>query len=228
MQPTKPAKPLLNIRRQPLGQEAAHLLRNMITQGKLAHGQRLIEERLAAELGLSRTPVREALHRLEQEGLLQKRPLGGYEVRPLQPRDVEDALGVRAVLEAYAGRLAASRRTERQLRQMERCLEKFRQALQKSDEKALVHYNHQFHYLLFGATDSPLVIRFLNVVHEEVARMSHALISNMAAARWSMKDHSAILAAITSRDADRTGELCSEHVRRGEQWLTHNLHAVLE
>ena len=91
----------LKIERRPLGEQVTSLVRRMIQEGELTPGVRLVEEHLAAVIGTSRTPIREALHRLEQEKLVMRRKQGGYQVRPLSAREVEETAGVRAVLESY-------------------------------------------------------------------------------------------------------------------------------
>ncbi len=215
------AKP--NLRRRPLGQEATILLRKLITRGELAPGERLVEERLGQQLGLSRTPVREALHRLEQEGLLLKRPRGGYEVRPLSAREVEEAVGVRAVLEAYAGQLAARRAGAKVLKELERNTELFEEALHSVDEQRLVELNTRFHELIYQAADSQLLHRLLSELQDEVERISRAIMSNMQAGQWSVLDHRGVVEAIKAGDSERAGRLCGEHVQRGGQWLVSRL-----
>lgn len=216
-------KTATNLKRRPLGQEAFLLLRRMIMHGEFGDGERLVEERLAERLGLSRTPVREALHRLEQEGLLLKRPRGGYEVRPLTPGEVEDALGVRGVLEAYAGELAARRIPPKLLKEMERNLENFEEALARSDEKRLVELNTRFHELLYQAADSKLLYRLLSELQDEVERISHLIISNMAAGQWSTADHRELLEALRVGDAKRARRAAQDHVQRGAKWLVSHL-----
>lgn len=217
-----------NLRRRPLGQEATTLLRKLILRGDLAPGERLVEERLGQQLGLSRTPIREALHRLEQEGLLLKRPRGGYEVRPLSRQEVEDAVGVRGVLEGYAGELAAQRATAKQVRELERSLEMFEDALARQDEGRLVEMNTRFHELMNQAASSPLLHRLLSELTEEVERVSRAIMSNMQAGHWTVEDHRAVLEAVKAGDAQEAGRLCREHVRRGGQWLLSRLQATVE
>ncbi len=216
-------KAAANLTRRHLGQEAFVLLRRMITHGEMVNGERLVEERLAEQLGLSRTPVREALHRLEQEGLLLKRPRGGYEVRPLTPEEVADALGVRGVLEAYAGELAAARITPKLLKEMERNLEMFEEALARTDEKRLVELNGRFHELLYQAADSRLLHRLLSELQDEVERISHLIMSNMAAGAWSVEDHRALVDALRVGDAKRARKAAMDHVQRGARWLVSRL-----
>jgi DNA-binding GntR family transcriptional regulator len=214
-----------NLRRRPLGQEATLLLRRLIMRGELAPGERLVEERLGQQLGLSRTPIREALHRLEQEGLLLKRPRGGYEVRPLTPEEVEEAVGVRGVLEGYAGELAARRAPPKVIKELERNLEQFEDALARQDESRLVELNTRYHELLYQAASSTLLHHMLSELQEEVERISRAIMMNMQAGHWSVNDHRAVVEAIKAGDAKNAGQLCREHVQRGGEWLLTSLKA---
>jgi DNA-binding GntR family transcriptional regulator len=214
-----------NLRRRPLGQEATILLRRLIMRGELTPGERLVEERLGEQLGLSRTPIREALHRLEQEGLLLKRPRGGYEVRPLTPEEVEEAVGVRGVLEGYAGELAARRAQPRVVKDLERNLEQFEDALARRDEVRLVELNTRYHELLYQAASSTLLHHMLSELQDDVERISRAIMTSVQAGQWSVNDHRAVLEAIKAGDAAKAGKLCREHVQRGGKWLLTRLKA---
>lgn len=95
--------------RKSLGQHVFENLKNAIVKGDMQPGGRLIESRLAETLGISRTPVREAIHKLEREGYLRKLSRGGFSVLGLSREDVEETFGIRSVLESYAARLAAEK-----------------------------------------------------------------------------------------------------------------------
>ncbi len=205
--------------RRNLGQQVTDLVRKLVVSGKLKIGQRLVEQRLAEGLGISRTPVREALHRLAQEELLSKRTRGGYVVRPLTPEEVEDAEGLRAVLEAYAAQRAAQRRDPEVIREIENNLDAFDQALVERDEQKLIELNSEFHHLLHQAAQSKLLSRQLGDLETTVERISRALISNMSAGEWSCDEHRAILQAIKDGDSEQAADIAKEHVSRGGLWI---------
>ncbi|MEW5913171.1 MAG: GntR family transcriptional regulator [Thermodesulfobacteriota bacterium] len=206
-------------KRRSLGQEVTLHLKRLVVAGKIKPGQRLVEERLARDLGISRTPVREALHRLEQEGLLSKRSRGGYLVRPLTAQEVEDALGVRAALEGYAAELAARRAPAPLLNKLTANVEAFERAVTKRDEKALISLNSQFHLLLYQAAGSPLLTRMLGELQEIVERISRAIYSNMDAGLWSTEDHRRMLEALRKGRASQAADLARRHVAHGAQWI---------
>lgn len=205
--------------RRNLGQQVTDLIRKLVIVGKLKVGQRLVEQRLAEGLGISRTPVREALHRLAQEELLSKRDRGGYVVRPLTPEEVEDVEGLRAVLEAYAAQRAAEKRDPELIAEIERNLDLFDKALEERDEQKLVALNSEFHHLLHRAADSKLLSRQLNDLETTVERISRALMSNMSAGQWSCDEHRHLLEAIKEGDSLLAAEIAKEHVSRGGNWI---------
>lgn len=205
--------------RRNLGQQVTDLLRRMVVEGRLRVGQRLVEQRLAESLGISRTPVREALHRLAQEELLSKRSRGGYVVRPLTPEEVEDAEGLRACLEAYAAERAARSCPAELLAELERNLDQFEQALDEGQEDRLVQLNSRFHHLLHQAAQSKLLSRQLGELEVTVERISRALISNMAAGSWSCDEHRAIFMAIQEHEPELAAKLAREHVAHGGVWI---------
>lgn len=207
------------LHRRSLGQEVTWRLKRMIIRGEMKPGERLVEEKLAEQVGISRTPVREALHRLEQEGLLTKRTRGGYLVRPLTLPEVKEAVGVRAVLEAYAAELAAQHRDQGTLVLLADNVSQFEQALADHDEGRLVALNTGFHALLHQAAASKLLVRLLTEMGDVVERISRAAISNLDAARWSADDHHYIWQAVKAGDSQRAASLAREHVIRGGQWI---------
>lgn len=104
---------LKNKKAKLLGQEVYAALKESIVTGELRPSQRLIEENLAAEMGASRTPVREAIQKLESEDLVIKLPKGGFIVRPLTAQDIEEVFGILSVLESYAAYLTTLHLTEK-------------------------------------------------------------------------------------------------------------------
>ncbi|MCF8031633.1 MAG: GntR family transcriptional regulator [Desulfarculaceae bacterium] len=206
-------------RRRSLGQEVTLHLRKQVVRSDLKPGHRLVEEGLARELGISRTPVREALHRLEQEGVLTKRPRGGYEVRPLTSEEVADALGVRSVLEGYCAELASRQAPPGTIEKLEENTIGFERALAEENEKDLLEHNSQFHVLLYQAAGSPLLLRMLGELQEIVERISRAIISNMEAGLWSTQDHREILEAIKAGQGAKAAKLARQHVEHGAQWI---------
>ena len=199
------------------------VLRRMIQEGELKAGERLVEERLAEQLGLSRTPVREALHRLEQEALLLKRPRGGYEVRHLTTDEVEEVGGVRGVLAAYAAERAAIKAGPQTLADLEENMRAFEDAFHAGDEERLVELNTEFHAIILESAESPILKRLLGELQGEVERVSRAAASNINAGKWSVDDHKAIYEAIKRQDGSQAAKLSKSHIQKSAEHLIEQL-----
>lgn len=206
---------MVKIMRRSLGQEATNLLRQMILDGHFAAGQRLVEDRISTELGISRTPLREALHRLAQEGLLEKRTTGGYELRRTNMAELEDAVNVRALLEGHAAALAATRATDAQRVALLGNLKDFQVATADGDVPRLVVLNEEFHAILRAAAGFMMLRQMLSELDGMVERRVRANIPLEKAGQWSCPDHELIVQALEARDPAAALEAMRAHVQRG-------------
>ncbi len=211
----------MQLKKSSLGQEATYLIRKMVLDGQFSEGERLVEDRIASELGISRTPLREALHRLAQEGLLEKRRTGGYILRPLQRTEIEDAVAIRSMLESFATSLAATRCTHEQKEALRQNLTQF-STTNKSDIPALVELNENFHGILRQAAHSPLLAQLLTELDGVVERLLRPTISNTEA-EWSDADHVRIVESIEKGDAAAASLAMQEHVKHAEDAIFANL-----
>lgn len=208
-------------------------IRRGIVEGRHAPGSRLVEQRLAAELDVSRTPVREALRRLEAEGLVVVERHRGAQVRGLSAEEVADLYDVRARLEAYAAELAAARRTDADVAALDAAVAAFdaavervrRQGARVEHVRALDAANGAFHGALLDASrhtrirqlvgravDVPLVFQALrHFSAEELSRSSlfHHLVRD----------------AVAAGEPERAGRLMTEHVLQGRDALLARLPA---
>jgi GntR family transcriptional regulator of vanillate catabolism len=211
-------------------------LREMILAGELPAGSRIAELTLVDKLGVSRTPIRTALMKLEQEGLLESLANGGYAVRTFTERDVSDAIELRGTLEGLAARLAAERGCAPVVLSEARvCLDQIDQLLASdslNDEafSAYVAYNEKFHALLAEMTGSDVVQRELErVIGLPFASPSGFVISqaNSPQARdmlvIAQDQHRQVLAAIEQREGSRAEAIMREHSRMAQR----NLHEAM-
>ena len=199
-----------------LGRSVYERLKRAIIQGDFNSGSRVVESRLAVALGISRTPVREAIHKLEREGLLRQEPKGGFFVAGLGRSDIEETFGIRSVLESYAARLATIRHLEGDLQPLEEKLEDYRQCLDRGDLDALPKINTEFHDLLYGLSRSPRLIRMINDLRDHIYRFRLVILKIRATAELSNNDHRLMLEAIRERDTDGVEKLVKEHILRGQ------------
>ncbi|MFC5523290.1 GntR family transcriptional regulator [Polaromonas jejuensis] len=216
-------------------------LREMILAGELAGGTRIAELAIVEKLGVSRTPIRAALMRLEQEGLLESLPNGGYAVRTFSERDVSEAIELRGTLEGLSARLAAERGAPAVvLGEARECLGKIDQVLSRPalDDEAFSSYvtlNERFHALLSEMAGSGVIAKEL----DRVASLPFASASgfvvvqaNSPSARdmliVAQDQHRQVLDAIEQREGSRAEAIMREHSRLAQRNLreavaSHNL-----
>ena len=203
--------------RKSLGQRVFENLKNAIVKGDIPPDGRLIENRLAETLGISRTPVREAIHKLEREGYLRKLPRGGFSVLGLSRDDVEETFGIRSVLESYAARLAAEKHRKADLKPLENKIKTFQKHLDCKDLEALPDINTEFHDLLYALSRSPKLIHMINNLRDQIYRFRRLILRDEKLARMSNENHKDMLERIRQRDADGVERLVREHLERGQK-----------
>lgn len=203
--------------RKSLGQHVFENLKSAIIKGDMLPGGRLIESRLAETLGISRTPVREAIHKLEREGYLRKLPRGGFSVLGLSRDDVEETFGIRRVLESYAARLAAEKHKKSDLKPLVKKIQLYQKHLDSKDLEALPDINTEFHDLLYALSRSPKLITMINNLRDQIYRFRQLILKNEKLARMSNEDHKDMLERIRQRDAKGVERLVKEHLIRGQK-----------
>ena len=202
--------------RQSLGQDVYRNLKQAIVKGDLNPESRVIESRLADALGISRTPVREAIHKLEREGLLYQNPGGGFFVAGLTRADIEETFGIRSVLESYAARLAAIKHREEDIAPLEEKSNEYQLYLDRKDMDALLRINTEFHDLLYALSQSPRLIKMINDLKDQIYRFRRVILKVDKMARLSNEDHRLMLKLIRKRDAEGVEKLVRVHILRGQ------------
>ncbi|RLC27550.1 MAG: GntR family transcriptional regulator [Deltaproteobacteria bacterium] len=202
--------------RKSLGRHVYENLRHAILTGDLDPQSRVVESRVADALGISRTPVREAIHKLEREGLVRQAPTGGFFVVGLSREDVEETFGIRGVLESYAARLAAVKHAPEDLRPLEAKIEEFQSRLDRGELEELLQINTEFHDILYGLSRSPKLIRMINDLRDQIYRFRRVILKVEGMARASNEDHRLILKLIRERNAEAVERLVREHILRGQ------------
>jgi DNA-binding GntR family transcriptional regulator len=203
--------------RRSLGQDVYGKLKQAIVKGDLPPDSRLIESRMANVMGISRTPVREAIHKLEREGLLRHNPSGGFFVVGLTRSDIEETFGIRSVLESYAARLAAAHhKGEEELDPLDEKIHEYQLYLDQGNLKALLRINTEFHDLLYALSRSPRLIKMINDLQDQIYRFRQVLLKTEENARISNEDHKLMLKLISKRDLEGVESLVREHILRGQ------------
>lgn len=203
--------------RKSLGQHVFENLRQAIIKGELPPSKRLVENQIAEKLNISRTPVREAIHKLEREGLLEKLPRGGFIVPDLTRENVEETFGIRSVLEGYAARLAATLHQGNELDPFEHKLDEYQRYLESGQMDALLKINTDFHDLLYSLSKSQKLIKMINDLRDQIYQFRRIILSNQELAKKSHEDHRLMMKYIRNRDADGVERLVREHILRGQE-----------
>jgi len=192
--------------------ESAYLsLRQAIHNGRFRPGDRMREAEIALWLGISRTPVRDALQRLEGDGLVTAAPRRGLVVTQIEPGQVSELYAVREVLEGLAGRLAAQHASSAEIDAMRDLLQ--RQAKMGRDDAALARLNRQFRDLVHRATHNRFLVSALETFEAAVAVLPSPAFATSGHGAASLKDHTDLLRAIERRDSDRAADLSAGHMR---------------
>lgn len=202
---------------QPLRDVVFDHLRNSILNGELKPGERLMEVQLAEQLGVSRTPVREAIRKLELEGLVVMVARKGAYVADVSVKDILDVLEVRSVLEGLAASLAAERITEEELEKLELISYKFNRYLENDDTEGMIEMDVQFHDQIIESTRNPKLIHIAQSLQEQVHRFRVTYFSELGKYSGIHSEHQAILEAIANRDAAEAQRVAQEHVDTLEQ-----------
>ncbi len=194
----------------PLRDQVRQALQDRISEGALRPGDRLYEQEIAVEFGISRVPVREAIRMLQSEGLVDVQPnRRGVFVRSLDRRQVEELFDVREALEGLAARLAANRASEAEVQRLGELAGRSRQAWQDSDTDAMSAANTEFHDRLVALSGNELLASMLEPLHGRLAWLFRL---NLEPQRV-CGEHAELHAAIAAGDADRAAELALGHVR---------------
>lgn len=199
-------------RPQPGGTERIspyEMLKNAILSGELEPGQQLVETALADWCEVSRTPIREALRRLEQDGLVTRSDRGMI-VQERSPEEILDIYETRIALEAAVGRIAAERRTDHDLRSLQRAL-KLGQATDDSISDAKIEANQRFHRAVWRASHNDSLIDLLERLNLHLARYPGTTLN--APGRWqtACDEHAELLDAIENRDGERAYQVALRH-----------------
>ena len=199
----------------PVRAYAYQCLKSLVLSGRFAPGERLAEERLSVDLGISRTPIREALHKLQSEGLITSLPTRGFTAPHDSQTDTEEIIDLRAVLEGYALRVICGRLTEHQLRVLERIVRRTEDAVASQRLCDISRWNARFHNALHALIgDKRRIYRQLVTMRQYALRYNADTQPGLDAGRRTAEGHRRILTALRLRDPDLCECAMREHIRR--------------
>ena len=190
-------------------------LRDAISDGRIAVGERVREEEIARNLGVSRTPVREALQRLHQRGLLVFGNGRGLVVAELSQHQVLQLYAMREILEGSAARFAAQHANATDVTILYRLQKDLAEA--KPDALLLVTLNRRFHQAIYEAAHNQYLMQTLNMLHDSLALLHNATFRVPSRRSESDEEHRRIVAAIEKRDPDAAEQAAREHIRQAQR-----------
>ena len=197
----------------PLRDVVFNTLREAILKGDLKPGERLMELQLAAQLGVSRTPIREAIRMLEQEGLAVTVPRKGAEVAKMTLKGMEDVLEIREALDILACQLACVRITEEQLQLLAEKKVAFENSLKTGNVKAIAEADVNFHDVIYDATCNPKLVNMLNNLREQIYRYRVEYLKKEENYPILIKEHNDIYQSLLNRNQEDATVSIREHVK---------------
>ena len=212
-------KPLIQIKLdnyKPLRELVFEALREAILKGVLKPGERLMEIQLAEEMGVSRTPVREAIRKLELEGLVAMVPRKGAYVASLSMKDIIEVFEIRGALEGLAAELAAERITDEELEELERYLVRITESIEADDLALVVAIDTDFHSQLYKASRNERLAQIINNLREQIQRFRTTSLSLPGRMQAALEEHKKIVDAISTRDGALARRLAEEHIENAE------------
>lgn len=205
---------------KPLRDIVFETLRTAILDGKLKPGERVMEVQLAEKLGVSRTPVREAIRKLELEGLLVMIPRKGAYVADVSIQDVLNVLEVRASLEGLAASLAADRISEEDIDLLRQNADEFEEMNRLNDRDGMVQKDTEFHSVLLNASGNNKLLSIVEGLSDYVQRFRVIYFTEYSDAKNIMEEHRAILEAISERDGEKANQVAQDHIENIGNYLS--------
>lgn len=194
-------------------------LREAILKGELEPGERLMEVALATQLGVSRTPIREAIRKLELEGLVLMTPRKGAVVAEITEKDLKDVLEVRENLEELAVCLACEKATEESILNIKNAHDEFIKTLSQSDLTLIAEADVKFHDGIYAMAGNKRLLQILNNLRETMYRYRLEYIKDADKRKLLVEEHAAIIEAIEMKNVEKATEYIKNHIHNQEKTI---------
>lgn len=208
---------------KPLREIVFESLREAIIDGRLKPGERVMEIQLAEKLGVSRTPVREAIRKLELEGLLVMIPRRGAYVADISLKDIIDVLEIRSALEGLAASLAANRIDEDELKLLREKAIEFKKCIENNDVQGMINRDSEFHEIILKASKNKKLITIIEGLKEQVQRFRVAYFTEYNMTTNLVKEHQSVLEAIEEKDPEKASKYAQQHIKNIEEYIVSNI-----
>lgn len=196
----------------PLRDVVFNTLRQAILKGELKPGERLMEIKLANKLGVSRTPIREAIRKLELEGLVLMIPRKGAEVADISEKSLKDVLEVRKALEELSVQLTCDRITKEEIVELKQAAEHFKRVLKNKDITEIAEADVRFHDVIYTATKNQKLIQLLNNLREQMYRYRIEYLKQEEVYPKLIREHEEIIERIKNKDKDAATHIVCQHI----------------
>ncbi|MEI6602860.1 MAG: GntR family transcriptional regulator [Clostridia bacterium] len=201
---------------KPLRDVIFEALREAIIIGELKPGERLMEIQLSEKMGVSRTPVREAIRKLELEGFVDMIPRRGAQVADLSNKQIADVLEVRASLDGLATQLATQRITKDELDALKNIQAQFCASVEKENIQGAIKKDAEFHDIIYSASRNERLVTILNNLREQVHRFRVMYIKDIGSLRTLIEEHDEIVRAIEKKDIAGGIQAAQDHIHNQE------------
>ncbi|HHV96332.1 MAG TPA: GntR family transcriptional regulator [Clostridiaceae bacterium] len=208
---------------KPLREVIFSTLREAIIMGELKPGERLMEVQLAEKMGVSRTPVREAIRKLELEGLVVMIPRRGAHVARLTEKDIMDVLEVRATLDGLATALATERINEDEIKELKHVQSQLENYVEKGNLQGVIKKDIEFHDVIYKASKNDKLMQIANNLREQVYRFRVIYLKDFGNNEEVIREHNEICSAILSRDPNLARESAHKHIKSQESAILNAL-----
>lgn len=201
----------------PLRDVVFNTLRQAILTGELKPGERLMEIHLANRLGVSRTPIREAIRKLELEGLVTMIPRRGAEVAQITEKSMKDVLEVRRTLDALSAELACERISSEEEEALKKACQAFEDAVKTKDTKAIAKADVAIHDIIAEATGNQRLIQLINNLAEQMYRYRFEYIKDATQHERIIQEHRIIYESIVNKDKEAASKMAKTHIDNQEK-----------
>lgn len=209
----------------PLRDVVFNTLRQAILTGDLKPGERLMEIHLANRLGVSRTPIREAIRKLELEGLVIMIPRRGAEVAQITEKSMNDVLEVRRALDGLCTELACDRISDEEIRELKSACDAFEQAVRSRDAKKIAQADVALHDIIVKATGNCRLVQLINNLSEQMYRYRYEYIKDASQHQRLIEEHRVIYESIVKKDRETAGQAARMHIDNQEKAIMQQLRA---
>ncbi len=196
----------------PLRDVVFHTLRDSILKGEMEPGERLMEIHLAKKLGVSRTPIREAIRMLEQEGLAVIVPRRGAQVAKMTEKDLQDVLEIRDALDELAALSACKKITPEAIQELRDTMTSFKDAAERGDVREVAMVDEKFHSIIYKAADNPKLMVIIRNLKEQMYRYRYEYVKDNGNYRRILEEHEEIIRGFEKKDSEYVKKMMHAHL----------------